>query len=107
MFFNFNFADNFPLAVKLTIGSSSLDAGDALAARRIFINDNTNGIPEHKGKTWDFGLGFLYKYTIFNLYRNYFYAGTRYVMFTGNFNYVVGNEVFDVTSDQWGIGLGV
>jgi hypothetical protein len=27
-------------------------------------------------------------------------------MFTGNFNYIGGNENFDVTSDQWGWGLG-
>jgi hypothetical protein len=28
-------------------------------------------------------------------------------MFTGNFNFVGGNEDFDITSNQWGAGIGV
>lgn len=105
-FLTSNFADNFPLSLKLNLGFSSLDAGDALAARRIFINNNTNGIPEKSGKTYNLGLDFLYRYRVLNLNRNYFYAGPRYLMFTGNFNYIGGNEDFDVTSNQWGIGIG-
>lgn len=106
-FLTSNFAENFPLSLKLSFGISSLEAGDALAARRIFINNNTNGIPENSGKTMNIGMDFLYRYSILNLNRNYFYAGPRYTMFTGNFNYIGGNEDFDVTSNQWGIGLGI
>lgn len=105
-FLTSNFAENFPFSLKINFGISSLDAGDALAARRIFINNNTNGIPEKSGKTMNFGLDFLYRYRVLNLNRNYFYAGPRYLMFTGNFNYIGGNEDFDVTSNQWGIGIG-
>jgi len=101
------FADNFPFTAKLSVGLTYLDAGDPLEARRIFINNNTNGIPEKNGKTWNFTLDFLRRYTILNLKRNYFYAGPRYIMFTGNFNFIGGNEDFDVTSNQWGVGLGM
>lgn len=107
--FNFlvrNFADDFPFALKLNFGLSYLDAGNAYDARRIFINDNTNGTPEKNGKTYGFGLDFLYRSSFLGLKRNYFYAGPRYVLFTGNFIYVGGNEDFDVTSNQWGIGIG-
>lgn len=106
-FLTSNFAENFPLSIKLFFGISSIEAGDALAARRIFINNNTNGIPESSGKTMNFGMDFLYRYSILNLKRNYFYVGPRYTMFTGNFNYIGGNEDFDVTCDQWGVGVGV
>ncbi|MCB0731628.1 MAG: hypothetical protein KDC88_11395 [Ignavibacteriae bacterium] len=106
-FLTSNFADNFPFSAKLGFGFSSLDPGDPLAARRIFINNNTNGIPEQSGRTWDFNLDFLYRYGVLNLKRNYFYAGPRYTMFTGNFNYVGGNEDFDITSNLWGIGIGM
>lgn len=101
-----NFAEDFPFSAKINFGVSYLDAGNPYDARRIFINDNTGGTPEKSGKTYGLGLDFLYKSSFLGLKRNYFYAGPRYVMFIGNFNYVGGNEDFDVTSNQWGIGIG-
>lgn len=102
-----NFADQFPFTIKLGAGLSYLDAGNPLAARRVFINNNTNGIPEKNGRAVSFSLDFLYNYKMLNLKRNFFYAGPRYLMFTGNFNFIGGNEDFDVTSNQWGIGVGL
>ena len=106
-FLTSNFAEDFPFSAKLNIGLSYLDAGNPLDARKIFINNNTNGIPEQSGKTYSFSLDFLYKTSILGLKRNHLYAGPRYVMFTGNFNFVGGNEDFDVTSNQWGVGVGL
>lgn len=102
-----DFAENFPFSIKLAVGFSSLDAGDPLGTRRIFINNNTNGIPEKSGKTWSYSLDFLYSYSLLGMRRNYLYVGPRYLMFTGNFNFVGGNEDFDVTTNQWGVGLGI
>jgi hypothetical protein len=34
-------------------------------------------------------------------------GGPRYAMFTGNFNFIGGNEDFDITSRQWGFGIGL
>lgn len=102
-----NFADNFPFSAKIGVGISFKDPGDPLAARRIFINNNTNGIPEESGRSWNFNLDLLYKTSFLGIKRNYLYAGPRYVLFTGNFNFIGGNEDFDVTSDQWGIGAGL
>ncbi len=77
--------------------------GEALQARRIFINDATNGTPEKKGRVWDFRIDLLYSLsrTVSVL------GGVRYSAFTGNFRFVGGNEDFDVTSKQWGLGLGL
>lgn len=102
-----NFAENFPFSVKLGAGLSYLDAGDPMAARRIFINNNTNGVPEKIGKVYDFNLDFLYRKSVLGLIRNYFYVGPRYSLFSANFSYIGGNEDFDVTSSQWGVGIGV
>ncbi len=102
-----NFAENFPFSAKFGAGLSYLDVGEPMAARRIFINNNTNGVPEKKGHVYDFSLDFLYRKSILGLKRNYFYAGPRYSIFSANFNYVGGNEDFDVTSSQWGFGLGI
>jgi hypothetical protein len=35
------------------------------------------------------------------------YTGPRFIAFTGNFNFVGGNEDFDVTGNQWGVGAGI
>lgn len=98
-----NFAQGFPFKAKFGIGRISLQPGHALQARRIFINDARNGIPEKKGWIWDYRLDLLFKL----LKRTYIYGGVRYARFTGNFNFVGGNEDFDVISNQWGLGGGL
>ena len=55
-----NFAQDFPLAVRFGLGYSTWDPGDAWAARRIFINDNTNGLPQKSGSDWNLRLDLLY-----------------------------------------------
>lgn len=102
-----NFADSFPFSAKISAGISHLDAGNPLLARKIFINNNTNGVPKETGTTYNFGLNFLYKISLLGLQRNYLYTGPRFTKFSGNFNYIGGNEDFDVTSSQWGIGVGI
>jgi len=98
-----NLAEGFPFHVKLSAGISFLDPGKSLDAREIFINDATNGVPEKGGKLMDLRADFLYYVGA----RTYFYAGPRFAMFTGNFNFIGGNEDFDVTSNQWGAGIGL
>lgn len=98
-----NIAEGFPFNIKIGLGLSFLDPGKPAEAREIFINDATNGVPEKAGKLIDFRADFLYNFSG----RNYLYAGPRFAMFTANFNYVGGNENFDVTSNQWGAGIGV
>lgn len=98
-----NFAEEFPFNIKIGFGVSFMDPGKSAEVRQIFINDATNGTPTKGGKLLDFRADFLYNFAG----RTYFYAGPRYTMFTGNFNYIGGNEDFDVTTNQWGAGAGV
>lgn len=100
-------AQGFPFIMKFAVNYATRDAGDPAKARKIFINDATNGTPEEKGRTWDFRLDFLYKVTWFSWQRFYIYGGPRLVHFIGNFKYIGGNEDFDITSKQWGFGLGL
>jgi hypothetical protein len=102
-----DFAEGFPLAVKLGIGYTSVDPGNAAEARSIFINDATNGTPEQSGWVWDFRADLLYKLKWFAPAQTFLYAGIRYASFTGNFKYIGGNEDFDVTSAPWGFGTGM
>ncbi len=101
-----NFAEDFPLGLGFAITYTGVDPGDAWGARRIFIANAHNGTPESHGETWDFRMDFLYKLAVKGPKATYLYAGVRNSFFDGTFRYVGANEEFDVTSDQWGIGLG-
>ncbi|WP_178988469.1 hypothetical protein [Winogradskyella schleiferi] len=48
----------------------------------------------------------MWKTDLLNLEESYIVFGPRYSSFTANFNYIGGNEDFDVTSKQFGLGLG-
>ena len=102
-----NFAQEFPLAMDFSLGRTWMDPGNPAAARKVFINDATDGTPEESGGQWDFRLDFLYRLKVANLSHLYAYAGIRYSMFTASFDFVGGNEFFDVTCNQWGIGAGI
>jgi hypothetical protein len=102
-----DFAKDFPLLAKFSMGYASFDPGKPAEAREIFINDATDGTPEKKGRAWNFRLDLLYQVFSPELKRTYFYAGPRYELFTGNFKYVGGNEDFDITTKQWGLGFGL
>jgi hypothetical protein len=102
-----DFVKDSPLQVQLGFAYSRRDPGDAEDARRIFINDATNGDPEEKGWMWALRLDFLYPVNWLKMDNVYVYGGPRYAEFTGNFKYIGGNEDFDVTSQHWGIGSGL
>lgn len=98
-----HFAEGLPLNLKIGIGLSFLDPGKSAEAREIFINDATNGIPQEAGTMVSFKADFLYNIEG----RIFLLAGPRFAMFTGNFNYVGGNEDFNITSKNWGFGIGI
>ncbi len=102
-----NFASEFPFEIRFGIGYTFLNPGNASDARRIFINNATNGVPEKKGGSYDFRLDFLLPKSIFRIEHSYIVFGPRYSTFKGNFKFIGGNEDFDVTSHQWGIGGGI
>ena len=102
-----NFAQGFTTAVRLGIGRSSMDPGNSADARRIFINNATNGVPEAHGSMWNYRLDLLFPVSIKSLTNTRLFVGPRYTKFKGNFKYIGGNEDFDVVSNHWGFGLGL
>jgi hypothetical protein len=102
-----DFAKSLPLAARFGIGYTTTDAGKPAEARKVFINNATNGIPEESGLIWDFRMDLLYNIKLFSIRKSFLFAGVRYSMFTANFKFIGGNEFFDITTDQWGLGGGV
>ncbi len=93
-----------PFELRVGVGYSFINPGKVWDARRIFINNNTNGTPEKTGRSIDYRLS---PKSIFGLSHSYIIFGPRGSSFKGNFAYIGGNEEFDVTSQQWGAGLGL
>ena len=101
-----NFAEDFPISIRGAIEYTSVDPGDPVAARSIFINNATNGVPQKSGFVWDFRLDFMYKVKLAGIPESFLYAGPRYSMFTAIFNFIDGNEFFNINANQWGLGGG-
>ncbi len=101
-----DFTRDLPLSARLTLGYNSASPGDPYAARRVFINDNTNGDPEKSAHTWQFRFDLMFPAFKLGPQTLYLFAGPRHARYTANFNYIGGNENFDVSSNPWGAGLG-
>lgn len=99
------FTRDVPLSLRFSGAYSGRDAGNALDARSVFINDNTNGTPEQSASTWQMRLDLLFPATELGSVPVLIGAGVRKAYFTASFDFVGGNEKFDVTSDPWGAGL--
>jgi len=102
-----DFTYDLPLAIKLGMSYNIRDAGDPWAARKIFINDNTNGDPQKSGHSIDLRLDFAYPVNWFPVRRTYLYAGPRLSFYTANFEFIGGNEFFDIQTTQFGLGTGL
>lgn len=102
-----SFASNFPLSLRLSASLASREPGVATDARRIFINDATNGTPTESGRLSAFSMDLIYPLKATERSGFYVFAGPRYSSFTGNFQFIGGNEDFDITSSGWGAGLGL
>jgi hypothetical protein len=101
------FTPSFPVTARFGIGYTAVDAGEPLAARSVFINDATNGVPQESGHAWSLELDVLYPVRVLSLSRSQLYGGIRHARFNGNFEFIGGNEDFDVTSNNWGVGAGL
>jgi hypothetical protein len=102
-----DFTYDLPLAIKFGVSYNWRDAGDPWAARKIFINDNTDGDPEKSGHSFDLRLDFAYPVNWLPVRRTYLYAGPRLSFYTATFEFVGGNEFFDIQSTQFGLGTGL
>jgi hypothetical protein len=100
-----SYQSGFPLSIRFGFGYTNVDPGIPADTRKIFINDATNGTPEEKGYIWDLRLDFMIPVNV--LYKTNIYLGPRYSMFTGNFDFVDGNENFDISCNQFGLGGGI
>ncbi|HUN64732.1 MAG TPA: hypothetical protein VMW43_01420 [Bacteroidota bacterium] len=102
-----NVSEDLPLAFRFSLTQSFLlDAGDPQLARQVFVNQNSNGVPGKSASRWSYGADVLDPVRLFSMHRSFVYAGIRYSMFTANFQFIGGDEIFDVHSNQIGLAAG-
>jgi hypothetical protein len=99
-----NLDKDIPFRLRFSLGVNFLNPGNAEEARRIFVNNATNGTPEKKGHSMDYKLDFVIPKTVFGHENSFLAFGPRFSSFVGDFKYVGGNEDFEVRSFQWGFG---
>lgn len=100
-----DFARNLPVRLRLNAGYFMRDPGNAITARKIFINNNQGGTIEKHGRLYLITLDILIPVRFRRLRDAYLVVSPAYSSFRGNFKYIGNNEDFDVTSRQWGLGL--
>lgn len=101
-------ADGLPLSLRLSVAHTFLlDGGRPEDARHVFINENNNGVPEKTASRWAFGFDLLHRVNILAMKRAFLFGGIRYSRFTATFDFVGGNELFDVHANQWGLAAGI
>jgi len=102
-----DFAVGFPGSLRVSGSFAARDAGDPLAARHVFINDNTNGTPDETAAISVFSLDLVLPFTTFAGRPVQLYGGPRHARFKGTYEFIGGNEIFDIVSNEWGWGLGL
>ncbi len=102
-----NLSQGLPIEVRLGLGYSWVPTGDAERARRVFIDQATNGSARSRGKMWDGRLDVMVPVKLFGLEHSKVFGGLRRNHYTAYFEYIGGNETFDVNCNQWGTGAGV
>jgi hypothetical protein len=101
------FTRDLPLSARFTVGYNGAPAGDPYLARKVFINNNTNGDPEKKAKAWQLRFDLMIPAFDLGDQQLYLFTGPRLARYTANFNYIGGNENFDVKTNPWGAGTGL
>jgi hypothetical protein len=79
----YNFPGEFPFELRFGMGYTFLNPGNAADARRIFINNATNGEPEKKGGSFDVRLDFLRPRQVFGIGHSFIVFGPRFSTFKG------------------------
>jgi hypothetical protein len=85
------------------------DPGNAIEARKIFINDATGGNNNivESGAAFFFGVDMLYPIVRQSVFELNLAGGPRYSTYAAFFDYQGGNEAFKVYSNAWGFGIGL
>ena len=96
--------------MEVELGYSWTPAGDGILARHVFINGDTGGDndAQSSGGVLDFGINALYPLNqTYGPVKFFVFGGPRYSHYDVRWDYVGGDEDFDIVSWVYGLGGGV
>jgi hypothetical protein len=102
--------EKFPVGFEIGLGYSWASKGDAILARKVFINQATGGNDEAQssGGVLDVGInGTVPLNKSYGPIKFVAFGGPRYSRWAVRHQYVGGNEDFDVVAHSWGLGGGI
>jgi hypothetical protein len=102
-----HFTRDVPLSARFALGYFGSNPGNPYDARHIFINDNNNGTPQKDGHHWQFRFDLVFPTIKIGPQQLEAFAGVRHARFKAHYEFVGGNEVWDITSNPWGLGFGI
>jgi len=105
----FNISRSIPLSVHFSVGYFHQDdPGNAIEARKVFINDGTAGNDNIIESGYNIFLRLDLSYQVYRKKGLTIspYLGVAHDRYLAHFDYQGGNEAFDVASNPWGVGAG-
>jgi hypothetical protein len=105
-----NIFEKVPVGFEVELGYSWTPAGDGILARRVFINDATGGDNDAQSSGGVLDFGFNATYPLIQSYgpiKFYVFGGPRIGHYDVRWDYVGGDEDFDIVSWVYGLGGGL
>jgi hypothetical protein len=105
-----NIFEKVPLSAEISLGYSWTPAGDGTLARKVFINQDTGGDndAQSSGGVLDFTINALYPLNEnYGPIKFYVFGGPRIEHYDVRWDYVGGDEDFDIVSWVYGLGGGL
>jgi hypothetical protein len=101
---------NVPVSFETNLGFSWTPAGNSTLARQVFINQDTGGDQDaqNAGGVLDWGINALYPLNqTYGPVKFFVFGGPRYSHYDVRWDYVGGDEDFDIVANSWGLGGGL
>jgi hypothetical protein len=102
-----DFSYELPLAVRIAVSYLRTFPGDAQKAYPIFRGETTTTAMDEKADIWNCRLDVSYRFKNRSFSFMTVFGGARYSMFTGKFMPKNFQEDLEITSNQWGMGIGI
>jgi len=96
-----------PWLGRFAVGYTLGDAGDGYKAAEIFLGVTPTTNPNEEGRTWALRLDAGYRFKMERDHEVNVFGGLRYAAFTGKFESPLGRGNLEVTSNPFGLGVGI
>ena len=96
-----------PWGVRVSMAYLRPTAGKTNDALRIFLGLEPTSLQNESDEVWSFRLDVSYRFKVQSFSELSVFGGVRHARFTAKYDSQHGERLMEVTSNPWGLGLGV